>query len=83
MTTRPSRGIKNKGSLTRVGYREKKDALARHRALDKAVRKYGYKKTMDKVNDLYVLNKNKANETVRNLQADKNFLRKHARSLRR
>jgi hypothetical protein len=75
--TAPSRGIKHQGSLTRLGYREHESPKARHRALNRAVRRYGYKKTVEKVNDLAVLNKHQNREFERALKSDMNFLREH------
>lgn len=42
--------VKRPGSLKRLGYDpDDKGPLARHRALSKAVARYGYKKTMQKL----------------------------------
>jgi hypothetical protein len=70
-----SRGIKHKGSLTRLGYYEHESADKRRRALNKAVRKFGYKKTQDKLVALEVLNKNRNPEFSDTVKADMNYLR--------
>jgi hypothetical protein len=74
-TTGPSRGIKHEGSLTRLGYHEHEPAKSRHRALGKSVRKFGYKKTTDKLIDLQVLNKNRNPEFSRVAKSDRSWLR--------
>lgn len=54
----PSSGIKDKGSLTKLGYHIDSTDESRHRSLDEAVDRYGYKKTIDKVAALEGVNKN-------------------------
>lgn len=49
---RKSRGwnpVKHPGSLKRLGYTTTESAEKRHRALMRAVRKYGYRKTVQKL----------------------------------
>jgi hypothetical protein len=66
--------ITSPGSLTKYGYRMNKSAESRRRALRKAVRAYGYSKTMSKVNLLYIYNKNKNKSIARKASADKKWL---------
>jgi len=48
--TRNWNPVKHPGSLKRLGYDpDDKGELARHRALAKAVRRYGYRKTVQKL----------------------------------
>jgi Family of unknown function (DUF5771) len=51
--------LKDEGSLTRLGYIEHEPKERRLRALRKAVRRFGYKRTADKLVALQVLNKNR------------------------
>lgn len=53
----PSAGIIHEGSLTGLGYHLDKHETARHRALNNAERRYGYKETIDKLVALEVVNK--------------------------
>ena len=46
----PGIGPLKKGQLTELGYHAKKSKTARHRALNKAVRKYGSLSTFRKLN---------------------------------
>jgi len=41
--------VKHPGSLKRFGYTTTESAIKRHRALEKAVKHYGYKKTVQKL----------------------------------
>ncbi|MGI0090147.1 MAG: hypothetical protein ACREBS_00415 [Nitrososphaerales archaeon] len=79
-TTAPSRGIRHKGSLTKLGYREHEAPSKRYRALSRAAKKYGYKRIIDKLTDLQVLNKNRNPEFSRVVHADANWLRQHHRT---
>ncbi len=74
-TRAPSHGIKHPGSLTNLGYKEHESPAKRRRALNKAVRKFGYKKTQDKLVALEVLNKNRNPEFSNTVRADMNYLR--------
>jgi|GEM_PF-1647018 hypothetical protein len=73
--TGPSRGIKHEGSLTKLGYKEHEPTKTRHRALGKSVRKFGYKRTTDKLIDLQVLNKNRNPEFSHVVKSDRSWLR--------
>jgi len=68
--------IKNKGSLTKLGYSMSKSSQSRHVALGKAVRKYGYRSVMGKVNALYVFNKNNNPSLAKKASSDKKWLKK-------
>ena len=70
--------IKHRKSLTRLGYHEHESADTRHRALGKAVKRYGYKKTQDKLIAVEVLNKQNP-EFAATVKADSNFLRREYR----
>ena len=76
-STNPMLGkkIRHSGSLTKLGYHEDEKASSRHRALSKSVRKYGYKKTQDKLVALEVLNKNRNPEFSETVRSDMSFLR--------
>jgi hypothetical protein len=54
----PSAGIRHEGSLVSEGYRLKETKEKRHKALDEALGRYGYKGTVDKLTELEALNKN-------------------------
>lgn len=66
------------GTLRSQGYDTKESASDRHAALRRAVRKYGYRTVMGKVNAVYVLNRNKPVGRV--FESDKNWLKKTYRS---
>lgn len=69
-----SRGIKNEGALTSLGYRLHEASYKRHQAIEKSVEKDGYKTTMERLNALAVLNKgNTTNHST--LEYDMNWLR--------
>lgn len=74
-TRAPSRGLKHPGSLTRLGYHEHESAAVRRRALGKAVKRYGYKKTADKLINAQVLNKNQNPEFSRVAKEDRAWMR--------
>jgi hypothetical protein len=67
--------IKHKGSLRKLGYKEHESAEKRHKALHKAVRRYGLKKTEAKLTAVQVLSEHTNPEFSRTLQSDKNWLR--------
>ena len=69
--------IKRKGELTSLGYRMKKSPSERHKALAKAVRKYGYSGVMKKINALYVFNKNQRPYLAKIAQNDKQYLKNY------
>ena len=75
-----SRGIKHEGSLTELGYNLHEGEEARESALNKAVRKYGYARTVEKVNALHVLNKGHA-ENEHKTGMDLDYLRIHREAL--
>lgn len=57
----PSSGIVHKGSLTKYGYHLDESEDSRHRALDQAEAKYGYAKTVEKLDPLEGVNKGHPN----------------------
>lgn len=67
--------ITKPGSLSKYGYSMSKTAIARRRALSKAVKSYGYGTVMRKVNALYVFNKKKHPGIAKKATADKKWLR--------
>ncbi len=78
-TYAPGKGITHPGSLTHLGYQEHEKPLARRRALGKAVRRFGYAKTQEKLTALKVLNKRTNPEFERVLQSDQTWLRQKYR----
>lgn len=70
----PSAGIKHAGSLIEEGYRVEEGQDVRRTALNKAVHKYGYAETVDKVDALSVMNKNHK-ENHRRLLDDLEYLK--------
>lgn len=71
----PSAGIKHEGSLLKLGYNLEEGEEKRDAALDKAEYKFGYAKTIQKLNALAVLNKHHP-ETHRKLERDMATLRR-------
>jgi hypothetical protein len=67
--------LKHEGSLTRLGYREHEPAKTRRRALGKAVRSFGYRKTSEKLTALQVLNKRQNPEFTQVVESDRTWLR--------
>lgn len=67
--------IRHKGSLRMLGYKEHESSEKRHRALRKAVRRYGLKKTEAKLTAVQVLSEHINPEFSRTLQSDKKWLR--------
>jgi len=88
--TRKVRSNKNvigplkKNELVNLGYSTKKSASARHRALNKSVKKYGALKTFRKLNAVATLNKNRAPSVSKVMLTDRNWVRKtHMKSTRK
>jgi len=69
-------GPLKKGKLTDLGYHPSRKATSRHRALSKAVQKYGRTSTLRKVNAVAVLTKRRAPLTSRKYRADIKYLQK-------
>jgi len=69
-------GPLKKGKLTDLGYHPSRKATSRHRALSKAVKKYGKTSTLRKVNAVAVLTKRRAPLTSRKYRADVKYLQK-------
>ena len=69
--------IKHQKDLKKYGYDPDKSPLARHRALLKCVKAYGYARTIDKLNAIQVLTKNTEPKYSRIYRSDKNWLREH------
>jgi hypothetical protein len=76
----PSAGIKHEGSLTEEGYNLEESAETRQEALDKAVEKYGYAKTIEKLVALENVDVNRP-EIHAKVHSDIRYLQKeHARA---
>ncbi len=72
--------LAHEGSLTRLGYREHEPKEKRLRALRKAVRRFGYKRTSDKLVALQVLNKGRNPEFSQVAKEDRlELTREHRR----
>lgn len=69
-------GTLKKGKLTDLGYHPSRKTTSRHRALSKAVKKYGKTSTLRKVNAVAVLTKRRAPLTSRKYRADVKYLQK-------
>lgn len=67
--------IEHPGSLKRYGYDPDKSERARHMALKKAVRVYGYRKVIQKLNAVRVLTKNTNPKYSRIYKKDMDWLR--------
>jgi hypothetical protein len=81
---RPGKGFPNgigklhEGELSSVGYALTKKATSRHRALNKATKKYGALSVYRKLNALSVYTKITSPKTSKTAKADRNYLgRKH------
>lgn len=68
--------VEKPGSLTSLGYAIHDNQVKRHRALTKAVNKYGFQPVMAKVNTLYVYNMRKHPDIAKKAASDKNWLHK-------
>jgi len=67
--------VKHPGSLERFGYSLHAPAKVRHQALGKAVRRYGYKKTVEKL--AFLAGAARINATYKaRARADLNWLKK-------
>ena len=64
--------VRHEGSMK--GYKVHENEEARHKALDRAVKEFGYKKAMDKLNALYVFNKNKHKDIASIVEKDKQYI---------
>jgi len=75
-TTRKRKPIKIKhpGTLKRVGYDPDYSERVRHAALIRAVKRYGYARTMNKLNAIYVLSKTKDRKHNKIYAKDKQWL---------
>jgi len=69
-------GHLRKGKLTDLGYHPSRKTTSRHRALSKAVKKYGRLSTLRKVNAVAVLTKRRAPLTSRKYRSDVKYLQK-------
>ena len=67
----PGIGKLRKGDLTSLGYHKSKTQTARHRALNKAVRKYGPLSTFRKLNAVMVYSKKSST-----FKKDRNWIKK-------
>lgn len=64
-----------KGELSQFGYSSSASALSRHRALAKAVKRYGSLSIFRKLNAIMVLNKNKSPTLSNKFKMDRNWIR--------
>lgn len=75
--TRKNRiGPLHKGELSSLGYSMSAPTLSRHRALNKATKKYGALSMYRKLNALAVLNKNTNPKTSKVSKKDRNWIGK-------
>jgi hypothetical protein len=81
---KPGKGFPNgigklhEGELSSVGYSLTKKAISRHRALNKATKKYGALSVYRKLNALSVYTKKTSPKTSKTAKSDRNYLgRKH------
>ena len=70
--------IKHPGSLKKYGYDPDYPAAKRHKALRKLLKKYGYKKLIQKLNAVRVLTKNSNPKYSRIYKRDMEYVRKIA-----
>ena len=70
----PGIGKLRKGDLTNIGYHASKTRTARHRALNKAVRKYGPLSTFRKLNAVMVYSKKSSKSKT--FKKDRNWIKK-------
>ena len=73
----PGIGKLHEGELGRYGYSTKAKSLTRHRALNKATRKYGPLSVYRKLNALAVYTKNSSPKTSKTVKADRNYIGRH------
>lgn len=73
----PGIGEMKEGLLTKVGYSAKKGKTARHKAIRKAVRKYGSLSTLRKLNAVATLTKRTSKTKSRTFKADRNWVKKN------
>jgi hypothetical protein len=72
----PGIGEMKEGLLTTVGYSAKKGKTVRHRAIRKAVRKYGSLSTLRKLNAISILTKRTSKGRSSTFKADRNWVKK-------
>lgn len=65
-----------KGELKQFGYSSANSVASRHRALAKAIKKYGDLSVFRKINVLYVYNKNKNPTLASKFTSDKNWIKR-------
>jgi len=71
---RPGIGPLKKGELSKYGYSMTAKASSRHRALNKATRKYGSLSVYRKLNALSVYTKRTSPKTSKTAKADRNYI---------
>lgn len=76
----PSAGIVHEGPLEEEGYNLHEGSEARESALNKSVRRYGYARTVEKVNALHVVNKGNP-ENYHKTGEDLSYLEIHREAL--
>ena len=72
----PGIGKLKKGELGRYGYSTTVKASTRHRAINKATRRYGPLSVYRKLNALAVYTKNTSPKTSKTVKADRNYVGK-------
>jgi hypothetical protein len=70
----PGIGKLKKGELGQYGYSTTAKATSRHRAINKATRKYGPLSVYRKLNALAVYTKNTSPKTSKTVKADRNYI---------
>lgn len=76
-TVRANRiGELKEGSLKKVGYSATKGKTLRHKAIRKAVKRYGPLSTFRKLNAVSILTKRTAKGKSRTFKADRNWVKK-------
>jgi hypothetical protein len=68
--------VTHPGTLTGLGYSMSKSKYSRHRALNKALKLYGYAMLMRKLNILYTFNKKRNPKIAAIAEEDKKWLMK-------
>lgn len=67
--------IRSQGSLISIGYTLNDNKSMRHTSLKRAVKKYGYKATMAKLNILHIYNRKRSLSLSKKIEKDKKYIR--------
>jgi len=78
-TGKPGIGNLKEGDLKAVGYSTSAKASSRHRALTKAIKRYGALSTYRKLNAVAVYTKRTAPKASKTFKADRNWVGRHRR----